>query len=248
MSKITIIIPCYNEADRLDTQAFVTWVKEVDVSLVFVDDGSTDNTASLLQELCSEAQEGASYFSLEKNQGKAEAVRQGLLHAFSTGADLAGYLDADLATSLAEAEIIIEKLLASDKKVAMGARVALADREIQRGLVRHYLGRVFATFASSGLKATFYDTQCGAKFFRNTVRLQETLALPFETRWVFDVELLWRLLYGPFESVPYDSNAFMEVPLQAWQDKAGSKLNMGQTASILADCFRLLGLFTKVSK
>ena len=164
MSKITIIIPCYNEAARLDTDAFIRWVKEVEVSLVFVDDGSSDDTASVLKDICVAAEEGASYFSLPKNKGKAEAVRQGLSHAFSTGAEIAGYLDADLATSLQEAETIIERLIDSDKKVAMGARVALADRDIRRGLMRHYLGRAFATFASSGLKATFYDTQCGAKF------------------------------------------------------------------------------------
>ena len=192
--------------------------------------------------------EGVSYFSLERNQGKAEAVRQGLLHAFSQGAQIAGYLDADLATSLQEAETIIEKLMEEDKKVAMGARVALVDRDIRRGLMRHYLGRAFATFASSGLKATFYDTQCGAKFFRDTERLTQALSQPFTTRWVFDVELLWRLLYGPYDGYPYDSQDFMEIPLRAWQDQPGSKLSVGQTASIVADCFRLLGLFSKVSK
>ena len=141
------------------------FVKEVEVSLVFVDDGSSDDTASVLKDICLAAEEGASYFSLPKNKGKAEAVRQGLSHAFSTGAEILLVIwTRDLATSLQEAETIIERLIASDKKVAMGARVALADRDIRRGLMRHYLGRAFATFASSGLKATFYDTQCGAKF------------------------------------------------------------------------------------
>ena len=107
--------------------------------MVFVDDGSSDDTASVLKDICL-AKRRAFIFRI-KNKGKAEAVRQGLSHAFSTGAEIAGYLDADLATSLQEAETIIETLIASDKKVAMGARVALADRDIRRGLMRHYLGR-----------------------------------------------------------------------------------------------------------
>jgi len=248
VSKITIIIPCYNEAERLDTAVFLSWVKEVEVSLIFVNDGSTDGTEDVLRALCEQAALGMSYFSLDKNSGKAEAVRRGLEHALAEDADIVGYLDADLATSLTEAETIVEQLITSDRKVAMGARVALADRDIQRGLMRHYLGRAFATFASSGLRATFYDTQCGAKFFKASEHLSQVLKDPFETRWVFDVELLWRLLYGPYDSPSYTRHDFMEVPLKSWKDQAGSKINMGQTASIVADCCRLLALFAKVKQ
>ena len=99
-----------------------------------------------------------------QKQGQSRGRPSGAFTRLFDRSEIAGYLDADLATSLQEAETIIERLIASDKKVAMGARVALADRDIRRGLMRHYLGRAFATFASSGLKATFYDTQCGAKF------------------------------------------------------------------------------------
>ena len=245
VSKITIIIPCYNEAERLDVQAFLAWVREVEVDLLFVDDGSTDNTLDILEEMSDESQGAAQHIFLAENQGKAEAVRQGMLHAFSAGADLVGYLDADLATSLVEAERIIEALMASDKKVAMGSRVALIDRDIERTATRHYLGRAFATFASAGLGARFYDTQCGAKFFKASPRIMAALENPFITKWVFDVELLWRLMYAPFEEAPYSAMEFMEVPLKAWEDKQGSKIGMGQTANIFADCMRLMTLFAK---
>ena len=86
MSKITVVIPCYNEADRLKTSQFLAWVREVDVGLLFVDDGSTDNTLDLLEEMAAQSDGLVQCMFLDKNRGKAEAVRQGMVRAFSEGA------------------------------------------------------------------------------------------------------------------------------------------------------------------
>lgn len=78
-----IVVPCFNEAARLDTEAvqrFVTDVNEID--LLFVDDGSTDATPERLEQLRQFAPERIRVRSLTQNMGKAEAVRQGLLEAF----------------------------------------------------------------------------------------------------------------------------------------------------------------------
>src|SRR5262245_45516448 len=94
MTHTTIVVPCHNEAKRLRTRDFREFVaRHSDISFLFVNDGSTDNTATLLDEIAS----GPNYFSaihLTHNSGKAEAVRQGVLAASHGGSDYIGYWDA----------------------------------------------------------------------------------------------------------------------------------------------------------
>src|SRR5437762_2862299 len=73
-------------------------------------------------------------------------------------------------------------------------RVKLLGRNIQRSLIRHYCGRVFATVASLALGVDVYDTQCGAKIFRATPEMRQIFATPFRSQWIFDVEILSRYL------------------------------------------------------
>jgi hypothetical protein len=147
-----------------------------------------------------------------------------MLAALATDATLVGYLDADLATPPPEMMRLVRTILESDVSVVLAARVALLGRRIVRKPSRHYLGRVFATFASMLLGLPVYDTQCGAKVFRRTPALQAALAKPFSARWAFDVELIGRLLAGTREAPGLPPDAFLEVPLQSWCDVGGSTL------------------------
>jgi hypothetical protein len=81
-------------------------------------------------------------------------------------------------------------------QVAIGARVGMLGYDIDRSAVRHYLGRVFATAASLILQARVYDTQAGPSCSAPAPALAEALAVPFLSRWAFDVELPGRLLIG----------------------------------------------------
>ena len=93
--------------------------------------------------------------------------------------------------------------------------------------MRHYLGRAYATLASSALGITVYDTQCGAKVFRVNDALGAALAEPFRSAWAFDVELLHRLLHGSATAEAIAEDALVEVPLTTWRDVGGSKLRFG---------------------
>ena len=111
--------------------------------------------------------------------------------------------------------------------LVMGARVQLLGRRIDRKASRHYLGRVFATAASLTLGIAVYDTQCGAKLFRASDELWSVLDEPFRSRWIFDVELLARMiLYRRQRALPGLENAVFEHDLDEWCDVAGSKLSV----------------------
>jgi dolichyl-phosphate beta-glucosyltransferase len=227
MQRTIIVVPCYNEAARFDPESLASAVRaDQNLAFVLVDDGSTDETRQILARLAADFPSQISLVGLDTNGGKAEAVRLGLLRAFESSPELVAYLDADLATPLAELDAM-RLLFDADPSllVVLGSRVALLGREIRRSNVRHYLGRVFATFASLSLGLVVYDTQCGAKLFRNTPAIRSVFEERFGTRWVFDVEILARLkVLARAGQLPPLESCVAEYPLRCWRDVSGSKL------------------------
>ncbi len=223
---VVLVVPCYNEAARLDVAAFRDGARAMPgLAYCFVNDGSRDRTLEVLQDLVRELPGRAAVLDLPRNSGKAEAVRQGLLTVLGWSVKAAGFWDADLATPLSELprfrEVLAER---PEVEVVIGSRVRLLGRRIERRAARHYLGRVFATGASLTLGLPVYDTQCGAKLLRATPRARELFATPFLTRWVFDVELLARYARSVREAAPPIEDRLYELPLLQWTDVAGSKV------------------------
>jgi len=237
---LTVVIPCYNEADRLDDAPLLAFLDScAEASLLFVDDGSTDATADRLAAIAAARPTRIDVLSLRPNGGKAEAVRRGMLAALERGARVVGYLDADLSTPPRELFRLRAAFERPGVEAVLGARVALLGTDIERSAARHYLGRVFASVAAAILRARVYDTQCGAKLFRASPALATAIATPFLSRWAFDVELLGRLLTGT-EAVPgMPVSAIVEVPLTTWHDVKGSKLSPVAMARSLVDLGRI---------
>ena len=220
-SLVYIVIPCFNEAKRLNRNEVNVLLADQEVRIVFVDDGSTDTTLDCLRELQVEHPQRVEVLPLPKNLGKAEAVRNGLLHAVSSSAIITGYLDADFATPASEMLRLIDTLRGSpDTRVLLASRWLHLGSRIERHLFRHYTGRIFATLASMVLNLKVYDTQCGAKLFRVDADLARAIKQPFLSRWAFDVELIGRLRRTHAEK------SFLEVPLNTWIDVAGSKMSL----------------------
>jgi dolichyl-phosphate beta-glucosyltransferase len=195
-----------------------------------VDDGSGDGTWAMLEEMRARAPERIITLRLERNRGKAEAVRQGMLKALEDGPSpdegfhLVGYWDADLSTPLATLPLFMDTFAERPEcRLVMGSRVRLLGRRIIRRPLRHYLGRVFSTLASLSLDLPVYDTQCGAKLFRADGDLRDLFSEPFSDPWLFDVEILSRLraLWGVGAE-----NRIVELPLPVWEDVGGSKLRL----------------------
>ncbi len=220
-----VVIPCYNEAERLDIDRFVRFVTgDPSCRLLLVDDGSLDDTRAVLEALAECDPQHLAVLALPQNQGKAEAVRLGVLAAMAQGAKYVGYWDADLATPLEGIGEFRQRLVGEQQlEVIFGARVRMLGRNIQRRPSRHLLGRAFATVASLTLGLGVYDTQCGAKLFRVSPRTERLFRQPFLTNWIFDVELMARMLsvWGSRQSI---AAAMYEMPLDQWREVAGSKL------------------------
>lgn len=239
---VTLVVPCYNEADRLPVEELSSYLAaHSDVRLVLVNDGSTDRTLDVLRGLERRHPPQTIVLDLQPNRGKAEAVRQGLQRALDGGSPLVGFWDADLATPL-DALAEFRALLAQRPDVdwVIGARVQLLGRFIERHAWRHYLGRLFATGASLTLGVAVYDTQCGAKLFRATPLLAETIRQPFASRWVFDVELIGRYLRRlAAQKVPRPEQRIFEYPLMTWIDVTGSKVKAFDFVRAIVELIRI---------
>ena len=249
MPKTTIVIPCYNEARRLDSAAFIAFVEsDPEAALLFVDDGSTDETGRVLGDLVARAGRNASVLTCERNSGKAEAVRLGIVRALDSGPRYVGFWDADLSTPLDVVPRFVDQLDAHPQlEMVMGARVQLLGRQIERSVLRHHLGRLAATFISAALGLRVYDTQCGAKLFRaDTARA--LFRDPFQSRWIFDVEVIARLIarHAGNAGLPA-SKVILEYPLHRWRDFGGSNVRPRDYLRALFDLRRIRRRYPKLS-
>ena len=231
--KVTIIIPFYNEVKRLNYEGFIEIFNTFSqYNFLLVDDGSSDKTIAVLEEFQLKFS-SIGVLKLEKNVGKAEAIRSAVL--FLSDADFISYYDADLATPFSELDKLIQfSIQNSNYKMVMGARIKLIGNGVKRSLKRHYFGRIFATIVSQFvLKVAVYDTQCGAKVIDYQIAKQ-IFEKPFISKWLFDVELLKRLqkFYNLKEVVK-------EIPLEKWEEIGNSKIKLGDFMRIPYQLFQI---------
>ena len=234
MPATTLVVPCYNEAERLDVEAILEFADRCpEIGFLFVDDGSRDATWEVLTRLRDSRPGAIEACRLERNAGKAEAVRAGILAALDRSPRYVGYWDADLATPLSEAIQLIG-VLDDDEGVAgvIGSRVRMLGRSIQRRPTRHLAGRIFATLTSLVLGMNVYDTQCGAKLFRSSAAVRQVFLKPFLSPWAFDVEILARLMTSGNPTV-------VEYPLREWRHVSGSKIRVVDCIRIPMDLLRI---------
>ena len=237
MPSVCIVVPCFNEALRIDLGSFSAFVSErPDIDLIFVNDGSSDSTGELLGTFASERAHRSKVLNLSENRGKAEAVRQGMIMAFDSGRyDFVAFWDADLAAPLNEIAALETSAVTGNKRIAMASRMKRLGAEVERKAHRHVLGRIFSTFTSIILKLPVYDTQCGAKLFSSSVK--PIFEQPFISRWLFDVELLAR--YHNTYGLKAALEGVFEVPVGKWKEKGGSKLGIMHMMKAPAELFMI---------
>ena len=191
--ELSIVVPAYNEAARLGASldAIVTYLKEQreQSEVIVVDDGSTDNTATVAEASLADSGEVAtSVIRYEENRGKGYAARTGLLAA---RANIALFSDADLSTPITETPKLVDPIRNGKCDLAFGSRAL--DRRligVHQSWRREQGGRVFNLIVRLATGLPFWDTQCGFKAFRMNVCRPLIEAAQID-RFGFDVELIY---------------------------------------------------------
>ena len=229
---VGVVIPCYNEEERLSSDEFKEFAhKNLGYHLCFVNDGSTDKTLEVLEELKLTNPSHISVYDCEKNGGKAEAVRQGMLHlAKDPQLDYIGFLDADLSTDFLDFNDLVETLENSDFKIVSGSRMARMGANITKESARKIISMTINLIIRTILQMPFNDTQCGAKVMRKEI-IPLLFTKPFITKWIFDVEMFIRMRkhYGKDKVQQF----ICEQPLKRWIHADGSKLSMKDSVKIV---------------
>lgn len=195
---MSVIVPVYNESGRIALSMERIWTYFTSVAdhpeVIFVDDGSTDDTYRLAHEFA-HAHPGVTVFK-EPHRGKASAVLAGMEHA--RGA-IVGFMDVDLATPL-EAWEECRDAIAGGADLAIGSREGIGAQRVDEPWYRHVMGRIFNGIVRLLLLPGIHDTQCGFKFLTRQVvdtvlprqrlyRDANEVSIPRVT--AFDVEMLF---------------------------------------------------------
>ncbi len=241
---IAIVVPCYNEYTRLPKEDFIKFIKKSELcKIVFSDDGSTDKTIEVLEEIKSVAPDRVFINAIINNGGKAAAVRSGVLFCYNNDLefDKIAFLDSDLATSLNEC-IRISKRIKRNIVFSFASRIQKIDNIIDRKLYRHIIGRVIATVISIILGMNVYDTQCGCKVFTRDLAVV-IFKEKFISKWLFDVELFFRIKYL-YKGKKMKKIA-REIPLKSWIDKDESKVKFSYSLKLWLDLYRINKKYNK---
>ncbi len=231
--KISLVIPCYNESERVPL--LVNALKQFDqkwkgdYETIVVDDGSADDTAQKIQ---AANLPHCQVISLEKNAGKGAALQRGV--AAATGTHILT-LDADMATSPLELANWLQQLPSktfSDDEILIGSREH-PDSTIKGEPTRRLMGIIFNFIIQLFTSLNLKDTQCGFKLY--PVAIAKDLFQSLRVGgWAHDVELLYK---ANLQGTP-----IRQMPV-TWEDVQGTKISPAR------DSFRMFfqALFISLS-
>jgi CheY-like chemotaxis protein/glycosyltransferase involved in cell wall biosynthesis len=239
---VGVVIPCYNEEERLLSDEFLTYIdKNSGYHLCFVNDGSKDKTLEVLHELQKGREDFITVYDCEKNGGKAEAVRLGMLHmAQKEDLDYIGFLDADLSTDLAGFDDLVKTIETSDFKIVSGSRIARMGANITKESARKIISLTINFIIRKILSMDFKDTQCGAKIFHKDV-IGIAFKEKFVTQWIFDVEIFKRM--SIHFGLKKAKTMLCEQPLKRWIHADGSKLSMKDSVKIVGQLAQIAWVY-----
>ena len=214
---LSVVIPAFNERFRLpstllEMTAYLERVANRSYELIVVDDGSSDDTAEVVERLKSVCPK-LSIVSLGQNRGKGCAVRTGILAA--RGEHIL-FADADGATPFQEVAKL-QAAIATGADIAIGSRAMHSkDTKVVTNILRKSMGRTFNFLVNSLLIPGIADTQCGFKLFRRAAA-RFIFSRQLCDGFGFDVEVLHIAHKVGMKTV--------EVPIN-WVNVPGSKVRL----------------------
>jgi dolichyl-phosphate beta-glucosyltransferase len=231
---LSIIIPAYNEEDRLPitlsaTRNFLLQHFPGESEMVIVDDGSIDDTIAITQKYADEHSDiPIRVLSYSGNRGKGYAVRYGMLHCES---DWRLFCDADLATPIEEYQKLWDHMQKTDSQIGIGSRpLRQSQLMVRQPLYRELMGRTFNKVVQTLTIPGIQDTQCGFKLF-SAQAAEDIFGRSVLDRFAFDAEALFiasRLGYK-----------ISETPIR-WSHKDGSKVSLLRDGSkMVLDLLRI---------
>ena len=229
--ELSIIIPAYNEEkkiaktltqiiDYVDSHAVIQ-----DWEIIVVDDGSYDQTRTIVQKYIQKDQR-ITITPSRLNQGKGFSVREGALKAkYPTLL----FSDADSSTPITEFDKFIPR--ATEFDIIIGSR-ALTESKVQKHqpYYREYMGKTFNKMVRALTKLNIHDTQCGFKFFQHCETIFQAQTM---RGFSFDVELLYLAQKA--------GKKILEIPVIWINDERSS-------VSPIKDSFKMLRDLLKIKK
>jgi len=220
MSKLSIIIPAYNEEKRIEKTliSYSEFLREkvknkelAGFEIIVVLNNCSDNTLGITKKIKGKFNE-IKILDFERG-GKGFAIIEGFKDSLKRDSDLIGFVDADMATSPQSFFDLVKNIRNYDGIIASRA---LKQSRANFSLKRKITHKGFNFVVRSFFLFRFRDTQCGAKLFKRIVLQKITPELSL-TEWAFDVNLLYLC-----KKRKYKVKEFPTI----WQDKEESKLNL----------------------
>lgn len=239
---LAIIVPCYNEANRLNAEEFISFSeKNPDFHFYFANDGSSDQTSTFVR---SRLVDDRNRFLIDftENQGKAAVIRKAVLHVMQNNDknySHYGFIDADLAIPLEQLNRLVQE---SEKQMSgrMFVTVRTEKEFAQSSRIRYYVSKVWKfLFVRLFFGLGISDSQCGCKLIDARVA-DKAFREEFISRWLFDIEIVFRLLAS-------NKDAVKEVPIIHLNDNSGSTISNFAIVKLFNDAFKIYARY-KIGK
>lgn len=218
---LDVVIPVLNEEEKLvpkvqELHQFLSLhMSDFQWRIVIADNGSTDSTLLLAQDLAKEFHQ-VGYLHLTQ-RGRGRALRK----AWSeSDADIVSYMDVDLSTRLNYFPPLVKAVAYEGSSIAIGSRLKAGAKVTGRSPKREFISRVYSCIFRTMFLTGFRDAQCGFKAL-NRQAVKDIVPLVQDNGWLFDTELL----------LLAENNGYRiaEVPVE-WVDDPDSRVRIARTA------------------
>lgn len=219
IKSLSIIIPCYNEGDKLidnlsKIKKFISFSFadiDLDFEIIIVNDGSKDNSKNIIESYC-KTDSCCRFVTYDTNRGKGFAVKEGIKKSTK---DIVVFMDADLSTDLSALIDVYEKIYEYD--IVIGSRrhhqsVLVAPQ----GKRRRIIGKACSLLTNIIMSFNISDTQCGFKAFKGDIARNLVLSQTVDG-FAFDVELLYMAYINNY--------SITEIPV-IWENDEDSKVKL----------------------